>query len=422
FHTDHLGSIDVVTKEDGSIDERRSYDAFGARRNPEWGDPGGPAPSNTTRGFTGHEEDDEFGLVNMKGRIFDPHLGRFTTTDPVIADIWDGQSLNRYAYVFNNPLAFVDPTGFQAVPHKDSGAEVYVDAEGNIGLRQWILPPTPKKEDDFITPNHAANIGAYVAPVDVETTGSGGAGLPQETTDSEPSSWINDPYVNGAGGFGVGLIEGIIPGSALAYDMQDLLGEHDGMMRQARIGRSLGQLVGGLAMMGVGILGEISSLGISLTGVGAVVGVPAATLSAIAVAGGTANVLAGIRGLAREMTGGGGTRGPPQGNNVRANAAQGKSYEEQVAQELEADGWKVSREVTLETPGGARTRMDIVGTRGNSVQCVECKSSSRAPLTPGQTVAHPQIAKEGAVVVGKGKPDVPGGTQIPPTIVEIRRP
>jgi uncharacterized protein RhaS with RHS repeats len=36
FHMDHLGSVDVVTKEDGSIDERRSYDAYGARRNPKW--------------------------------------------------------------------------------------------------------------------------------------------------------------------------------------------------------------------------------------------------------------------------------------------------------------------------------------------------------------------------------------------------
>jgi YD repeat-containing protein len=34
LHVDHLGSIDVVTK--GSIDERRSYDAYGARRNPKW--------------------------------------------------------------------------------------------------------------------------------------------------------------------------------------------------------------------------------------------------------------------------------------------------------------------------------------------------------------------------------------------------
>jgi hypothetical protein len=36
-HVDHLGSIDVLTNAAGGIKERRSYDAFGARRNPTWG-------------------------------------------------------------------------------------------------------------------------------------------------------------------------------------------------------------------------------------------------------------------------------------------------------------------------------------------------------------------------------------------------
>ncbi len=89
---------------------------------------------------------------------------------------------------------------------------------------------------------------------------------------------------------------------------------------------------------------------------------------------------------------------------------------------MEADGWTVGREVTLETPGGARTRMDIVGTRGDQVRCVECKSSSTAPLTPGQTAAHPHIGAQGAVVMGNGQPNLPGQTQIPPTPVEVRRP
>ncbi|MBK9261553.1 MAG: hypothetical protein IPM54_17325 [Polyangiaceae bacterium] len=39
LHTDHLGSVDVVSNENGGVDERRSYDPFGARRNPEWGKP-----------------------------------------------------------------------------------------------------------------------------------------------------------------------------------------------------------------------------------------------------------------------------------------------------------------------------------------------------------------------------------------------
>ncbi len=107
---------------------------------------------------------------------------------------------------------------------------------------------------------------------------------------------------------------------------------------------------------------------------------------------------------------------------VTQNAAKGKAFENKFAAELEADGWTVSREVTLETAGGARTRMDIVAKRDAALRCVECKSSATAPLTRGQELAHPQIAATGATVVGRGKPAVPGGTQLPPTKVEIIRP
>ena len=31
----------------------------------------------TPYGFTGHRHDDEFGLIDMKGRIYDPERGRF---------------------------------------------------------------------------------------------------------------------------------------------------------------------------------------------------------------------------------------------------------------------------------------------------------------------------------------------------------
>jgi RHS repeat-associated protein len=112
LHVDHLGSVETVTNDVGKVLEKRSYDAFGGRRNSKWGVPGGVLPSKTKWGYTGHEEDDEFGLVNMKGRLYDPKIARFTTTDPVIADVYDGQSFNAYSYVWNNPLAFTDPTGF----------------------------------------------------------------------------------------------------------------------------------------------------------------------------------------------------------------------------------------------------------------------------------------------------------------------
>ena len=44
-------------------------------------------------------------------RIYDPYLGRFLSADPVLQDPLNMQSFNRYSYVWNNPLSFVDPSG-----------------------------------------------------------------------------------------------------------------------------------------------------------------------------------------------------------------------------------------------------------------------------------------------------------------------
>jgi hypothetical protein len=52
------------------------------------------------------------GLINYNGRIYDPQLGRFLSADPYVHDPTNTQSLNRYTYAQNNPLAFNDPTGY----------------------------------------------------------------------------------------------------------------------------------------------------------------------------------------------------------------------------------------------------------------------------------------------------------------------
>ena len=48
----------------------------------------------------------------MKGRIYDPKLGRFLQADPFIGDPYHGQNHNRYSYVHNNPLSRTDPSGY----------------------------------------------------------------------------------------------------------------------------------------------------------------------------------------------------------------------------------------------------------------------------------------------------------------------
>ena len=56
FHTDHLGSVSVITNENGVVVERLSYDAWGKRRSPNGSDDtAGSITSQTTRGFTGEE-------------------------------------------------------------------------------------------------------------------------------------------------------------------------------------------------------------------------------------------------------------------------------------------------------------------------------------------------------------------------------
>jgi RHS repeat-associated protein len=110
FH-DHLGSLVRIANVDGSVAEALDYTAFGDRR--AYGNPGGTggASSYTPRGFTGHEYVDGTQVIHMNGRIYDQQLGRFLQPDPVIQEPTNAQSWNAYTYVFNNPLAYTDPSG-----------------------------------------------------------------------------------------------------------------------------------------------------------------------------------------------------------------------------------------------------------------------------------------------------------------------
>lgn len=119
---DHLGSTDVVTNESGQQIHKLSFDAWGQRRSAgNWYGLSsyrytlvlaGLESTALTLGFTGHEHDDEVGLINMKGRLYDPEIGRFISADPHIQATNDTQSYNRYSYVKNNPLSYTDPSGY----------------------------------------------------------------------------------------------------------------------------------------------------------------------------------------------------------------------------------------------------------------------------------------------------------------------
>ena len=127
---DHLGSTDALlvgtwngsTFANQSI-ERLSFDAWGERRDANTQisyratdtDPFRSSAKDHDRGYTGHEQLDDSGLIHMNGRIYDPELGRFLSPDPVVQIPEYSQNFNRYSYVLNNPLNATDPSGFSFI-------------------------------------------------------------------------------------------------------------------------------------------------------------------------------------------------------------------------------------------------------------------------------------------------------------------
>jgi RHS repeat-associated protein len=127
---DHLGSTDALvvgiwngtTFANQSI-ERLSFDAWGERRDASTqisyrasdSDPFRTSAKDHDRGYTGHEQLDDSGLIHMNGRIYDPELGRFLSPDPVVQIPEYSQNFNRYSYVLNNPLNATDPSGFSFI-------------------------------------------------------------------------------------------------------------------------------------------------------------------------------------------------------------------------------------------------------------------------------------------------------------------
>jgi RHS repeat-associated protein len=106
YHQDHLGSTRVLSNASGQVVQRYDYTPFGETRD-------GAGAARTDIQYTGQRAEADVGLIHMRARSYDPQLGRFISADSIVPRPYDPQALNRYSYVYSNPINYTDPTGHE---------------------------------------------------------------------------------------------------------------------------------------------------------------------------------------------------------------------------------------------------------------------------------------------------------------------
>ena len=100
YVSDEMGSTTHIVDENGNVQNRYAYDAWGKITGKEEA-----VPNRFT--YYGQQIDPITQQYYLRARFYNPVLGRFTQEDT-----YRGDGLNLYAYCANNPVYYIDPSGF----------------------------------------------------------------------------------------------------------------------------------------------------------------------------------------------------------------------------------------------------------------------------------------------------------------------
>ncbi|MGB7208092.1 MAG: RHS repeat-associated core domain-containing protein [Pyrinomonadaceae bacterium] len=133
---DWQGSVRTVTNTNGFVVARTDHQAFGGEVGYGTGqrsiDQGYNVGKVTRQGYGLTERDDATGLDHTWFRKNENSAGRWTSPDPYNGSmsLGDPQSFNRYGYVTNDPINFVDPSGLNEAAEGEACDYRGVDSRG----------------------------------------------------------------------------------------------------------------------------------------------------------------------------------------------------------------------------------------------------------------------------------------------------
>jgi RHS repeat-associated protein len=124
--TDMQSSPRVLTDKFGGVVSRRDFMPFGEELYADGANRMTSGKYSLTgedgvrKRFTGYEKDKETNLDFAEARYYNSDHARFTAVDPLVSSgkSSNPQSFNRFVYVMNRPLTYIDPTGMQVATHR----------------------------------------------------------------------------------------------------------------------------------------------------------------------------------------------------------------------------------------------------------------------------------------------------------------
>ena len=186
-HGNERMDVEAITDEAGNVRNHYTYDAFGGIMDAE-------ETIQNRYTYNGEVYDGVTGQYYLRKRYYSPYISRFTQED----EYW-GDGLNLYAFCANNPVMYVDPSGYKKCDTQQ--VKDYVNG-CNEALKAEALSSTGRvsTKGDLRRQASAAARNEKIRAQQAGTPYSGHAGHVPDTTWTgrpQPYSWLDlDPIVN----------------------------------------------------------------------------------------------------------------------------------------------------------------------------------------------------------------------------------